>query len=189
MAEGGDPGAVAPPTIAATATSGASIPAATTSTGPLAFDDVYRIEVAPMLRLATLLTGSPSAAEDLVAESFAKLLVKWQSVDQPGAYVRRCVGNAGSGRRRRSWREAPTPISTDAIELDDDLSRVDMASALAEALATLPARQRAAIVLRFYSGLSELEAAEALGCRPGTVGSLVHRGLAGLRIELEEDRS
>lgn len=187
MAEGGDPGVVAPLTITAAAVASASTHSSAIDAEERSFDDVYRIEVAPMLRLATLLTGSPSAAEDLVAESFAKLLVKWRSVDQPGAYVRRCVVNACIGRRRRSWREAPTPISNDAVDVDDDLGRIDLASTLADALATLPARQRAAIVLRYYSGLSELETAATLGCRRGTVGSLVHRGLAGLRIELEEE--
>lgn len=55
---------------------------------------------------------------------------------------------------------------------------------LAQALARLPFRQRAAIVLRYYGRESEREIAERLGCRTGTVGSLIHRGLAALRKEL-----
>jgi RNA polymerase sigma factor (sigma-70 family) len=60
---------------------------------------------------------------------------------------------------------------------------------LAEALAQLPFRQRAAIVLRYYGRESEREIADRLDCRPGTVGSLIHRGLAALRAELGEERS
>ena len=56
---------------------------------------------------------------------------------------------------------------------------------LADVLLELPYKQRAAIVLRFYSDLSEVEIAEVLECRPGTVGSLIHRGLAKLRKAIE----
>ena len=56
---------------------------------------------------------------------------------------------------------------------------------LSDALASLPYRQRAALVLRFYDDLSEADAAAVLGCRPGTIGSLVHRGLAQLKRVIE----
>ena len=52
---------------------------------------------------------------------------------------------------------------------------------MADAIAALPYRQRAAIVMRFWHDCSEVEIAAALGCRPGTVGSLIHRALAELR--------
>ena len=54
-------------------------------------------------------------------------------------------------------------------------------------LATLPHRQRAAIVLKYYEQRTEAEIADVLGCRQGTVGSLVSRGLAGLRASLSEE--
>jgi len=60
-----------------------------------------------------------------------------------------------------------------------------VANELLDALATLPYRQRAALVLRFYDDLSEADSAVVLGCRPGTVGSLVHRGLAQLKRVIE----
>ena len=59
------------------------------------------------------------------------------------------------------------------------------ADELFDALAALPSRQRAALVLRFYEDLSEADIAVALGCRPGTVKSLLHRGLAELRKVVE----
>ena len=60
------------------------------------------------------------------------------------------------------------------------------ADELFDALAALPSRQRAALVLRFYEDLSEADIAVALGCRPGTVKSLLHRGLAELRKVVEQ---
>lgn len=63
----------------------------------------------------------------------------------------------------------------------------DDADAMAELLLELPFRQRAAVVLRFYGGQSEAEIADVLDCRPGTVGSLIHRALKALRTTLEGD--
>ena len=65
--------------------------------------------------------------------------------------------------------------------------RSDDADVLGAALATLPYRQRAALVLRYYSDLPDAEIAVALGCRPGTVGSLVHRGLERLREVVDHE--
>ena len=146
------------------------------------FDRVYADELGPMVALATLLCGSRAVAEDVVADAFARLLLRFDRVDRPGAYLRRSVVNGCTGWRRRAWREQP-PVRQEAADLTTDHERAE----LADALATLPPRQRAAVVLRHWAGLSEAEVAEALGCRPGTVGSLVHRGLAGLRIELTEE--
>jgi len=146
------------------------------------FDEVFAAELGPMTALATLLCGSRAVAEDVVADAFARLLLRFDRVDRPGAYLRRSVVNGCTGWRRRSWREQPS----DDRDRPDGATHLERAE-LANALATLPPRQRAAIVLRHWAGLSEAEAASALGCRPGTVSSLTHRGLAALRIELRED--
>ncbi len=148
------------------------------------FEVVYLAEQTPMLRLATLLCGSLTQAHDIVQDAFANLLVRWDRVDQPGAYLRRSVVNGSLGRRRRRDREHLTdrpPTAADTPALD----RIE----LADALAALPARQRAAIVLRFYFGLPDAEIAAALRCRVGTVASLVHRGLAQLRTQLTDQTS
>jgi len=67
------------------------------------------------------------------------------------------------------------------------ISTAGFALLLRAALQTLPSRQRAAVVLRVTMGWSELETADALNCAPGTVGSLLHRGLAALRVQLTPD--
>jgi RNA polymerase sigma-70 factor (sigma-E family) len=143
------------------------------------FDAVYRRESVAMVRLAVLLVGSHEQAEEIVQDAFAQLFERWDSLDRPGAYLRTCVVNGcrrAHRRRRLDDRARAMPVQLwTALGADD----------LADALAALPARRRAAVVLRYYEDLSEAEIAEALGVRPGTVKSLLHRGLAQLRGAVE----
>ncbi|MCB0978105.1 MAG: SigE family RNA polymerase sigma factor [Acidimicrobiales bacterium] len=143
------------------------------------FDDLYRTEVAGLVRTATLIVGSRPVAEDLVQDAFVRVHAKWDRIDNPPAYARRAVVNACRShlRRRAVERRHLGTLSVEVAELE--------ARELLDALAQLPSKQRAAIVLRFYSGLSERETADALDCPTGTVGSLVHRGLATLRTRIE----
>jgi RNA polymerase sigma-70 factor (sigma-E family) len=142
------------------------------------FEDFYRAQHEPMLRLAYLLTRSRAAAEDLVQDSFIRVEPRWGTLDTPAAYLRRTVTNACySWHRRRRREEAATVEPPDHVEPEHD--------EMWDALAQLPPRRRAALVLRYYLDLSEADIAEALGCRPGTVKSLTHRGLAELRSVLE----
>lgn len=146
----------------------------------LSFSGLYRDRHAEMVRLAYLLTSSTEVAQDVVQDSFVRLHAHWSSVLDPVAYLRRSVVNACHSHHRRVFRQrralAARPraqlVGLDADEIGD-------------ALARLPRRQRAALVLRFYHDLSEAETAAVLGCRPGTVGSLVFRGLAQLREVIE----
>jgi RNA polymerase sigma factor (sigma-70 family) len=86
--------------------------------------------------------------------------------------------------RKRSAREAPTLELVDAT-IDDFAGRLVDRALLLTALADLPARQRACVVLRYYEDLSVESVAEALGCRTGTVKSQTARGLASLRAAYE----
>jgi RNA polymerase sigma-70 factor (sigma-E family) len=142
------------------------------------FESLYADEADAMARLAFLMVGSVDQAEELVHDAFARLYERWDQVDNPGAYLRTCVVNACKDRLRRRSTERRHPV-TDPGATEDE---VDL---LADALAALPVRQRAAIVLRFYEDRSEADIAAVLGVRPATVRSLLHRGLARLREVIE----
>lgn len=132
------------------------------------------------VRLAALLTQDRAAAEELAQDAFTRMFRTWERVDNPDAYLRTClVNNCHNWRRRAGVREAKLPLLVTAASVDlgaDDL---------ADAVAGLPFRQRAVIVLRYYGGLSEAEIGEALGCRNGTVKSLSSRALARLGRVIE----
>lgn len=147
--------------------------------GPDDFDAFYRRALPDMVRVATLVVGSRATAEDLVQDAFVRVHARWSGIDDPAAYTHRAVVNACRShlRRRVLERRHRATLSVDVAELE--------ARELLDALAALPVRQRAAVALRFYAGLSERETAAALGCAPGTVGSLVHRALATLRQAIE----
>ena len=141
------------------------------------------------LRLAFLLTGDRGLAEDLVQDAFVRLVGRLRHLREPEAfwaYLRRTIVNLATShfRHRRVERAylerlaaAPEPHANDNDELDETMHRV---------LVGLPKRQRAAIVLRFYEDLSDVQTAAALGCSAGTVRSLTSRGMQTLREGLEE---
>jgi RNA polymerase sigma-70 factor (sigma-E family) len=137
-----------------------------------------------LTRTAYLLTGDRAAAEDLVQSALVKTAARWRSVvdhGNPEAYVRRVMMNDHvSWWRRWGRREAPAPDLSERSygdESDAAARRLDLASALAR----LPARQRAAVVLRFYEDRSVSETAAILNCSVGTVKSQTADALASLR--------
>ena len=135
-----------------------------------------------MVRLATLLVGSPAIAEEVVQDAFAAVSERWETVDRPDAYLRRSVinGCAGVLRRRtieQRYRSARLEVADD--EIPEQL--IDLRTALDR----LTDRQRLVVVLRYFADLRDEEIAEALGVRPGTVRSLAHRAIAALRGEME----
>jgi RNA polymerase sigma-70 factor (sigma-E family) len=139
------------------------------------------------IRLAYLLIGDRALAEDLVQEAFARFVGRLGHLRNPdafGSYLRRTIVNLSRSHFRRRTVERtylqrvmanPEPDPTPESELDERIH---------EALLRLPDRQRAALVLRFYEDLSEGQAAQILRRRPGTVRSLVSRGMKTLRSEL-----
>ena len=137
-----------------------------------------------LLRTAYLLTGDAHTAEDVVQSALAKLYLSWDKVQRRESldgYVRRIVLNETNSLFRRAWwrRERTTdavPETGIESEYDDGLSDQMWA-----AVSTLPARQRAVIVLRYYEQLTEAEIASTLGISVGTVKSQASRALASLR--------
>jgi RNA polymerase sigma-70 factor (sigma-E family) len=144
----------------------------------------FLIARAPVLRrMAFVLCGDWHHAEDLVQSTMIKLYGSWSRVRDRGkldAYVRRTLVRVFVDESRRGWRrESPTPTVVDGVNPDERL--IDDRLALVSALARVPARQRACIVLRYWEDLSVAATAEALGCSEGTVKSQTARGLQTLR--------
>jgi len=135
-----------------------------------------------LLRTAYLLTGDWGTAEDLLQTVLAKSWFAWRRIDgPPEPYVRRVIATTYVTWWRRRWRaEQPTgelpersgPDHTAAVDVRDELWR---------ALAGLPRRQRAVLVLRYFEDMSETDTAAALGVSVGTVKSQSAKALAALR--------
>jgi DNA-directed RNA polymerase specialized sigma24 family protein len=151
---------------------------------PASFEAFYVASYEKLVRLAYVLTSSREVAEDLVQDSFVRLHAHYENVESPDRYIRRCVVNASRSYFRRAGRERDKRPLLYVIPGTGD--GPGASGELNDVLLSLPYRQRAAIVLRYYSDLSENEIGEVLGCRPGTVGSLIHRGLERMRKALQE---
>lgn len=138
------------------------------------------------MRLAYLLTGDREAAADLAQEAFVRLAGRFQHLRNPDAfeaYLRRSVVNLHLSRLRR-LRVERAYLERERSRLSrDESSQPDVAARedLWAALRGLPRRQRAALVLRYYEGLSEAEVASALRCSVAAAKSLISRGLGTLR--------
>jgi RNA polymerase sigma-70 factor (sigma-E family) len=155
-------------------------------------DEMYLRHADDAVRLAYLLTGDGALAEDIVQDAFVRLagrLVHLRDPDAFDAYLRRTVTNlSNSYFRRKRVERAYLARARGAIVTQEDRwsgPSIEDRDALWRALGRLSQRQRVAIVLRFYEDLPERGVAEIMNCRPGTVKSLVSRGLETLRNEIE----
>lgn len=142
------------------------------------------------LRTAVLLTGDWHTAEDLTQAALMKLYRVWHrldTADDPDAYLRRILVNTNrSWWRTRRRREIPVAGIPDRAVAGDGESVV-LAHTVRRALVGLPARQRTALVLRFFEDLPEAEVAGLMGCSVGSVKTHVHRGLRAMRGLLPPD--
>jgi len=163
------------------------------------FSEYMQARQPSLLRTAYLLTGDRHTAEDLVQTALAKLYLSWDKVQRRevvDGYVRRILVNEHNSLWRRGWKKRETATG----ELPDQVALPSAAAHDAELWAfvqSLPRRQRAALVLRYYEELSEAETAAILGVSVGTVKSQTSRALAALRTRagdlrpgtaLEEER-
>jgi RNA polymerase sigma-70 factor (sigma-E family) len=146
-----------------------------------------------LVRTAYLMGWDLAEAEDLVQESLMRVAKRWprvRSMEHPLAYARRILVNlALDGAERRSRHRGELDTHDGVQERADeassrDLAQIDAQSEVVQALATLPPRQRAVLVLRYFVDLPEAEVAATLGCSLGTVKSTTSRGLARLEQEL-----
>ena len=148
------------------------------------FEAFYVASYDSLVRLAYVLTSSREVAEGLVQDSFVRLHRHYANVESPERYIRRSVVNASRSYFRRAGRERDKrPL---LYVVPDGREAPGASGERNDVLLTLPYRQRAAIVLRYYSDLSEHEIAQILECRPGTVGSLIHRGLERMKKALDQ---
>lgn len=151
------------------------------------FDQFVASRWPGLVRLAYGLTGDRWQAEDLAQTALASAYAAWWRVrraDDPDAYVRRILINASKSRfRRRRVTEQPAQVMAGyPVAVPDHAVAVGDRSVLLAALAALPPRQRAAVVLRFWEDLTDAQAGAILGCSASTVRSQVSRALAKLRI-------
>lgn len=135
-------------------------------------------------RVAYLICGDWSRADDLLQQALIRMYVRWSRIDVTtvDAYARKIITRLAIDESRRSYhrkevtgavpdRSATMPSTVDAL-------------VVREALQTVPPGQRAALVLRYYQGLSVSETARALGVSEGAVKSQTSRGLTALRRRL-----
>ena len=162
---------------------GMTIPAVgrwgTVPEGPV-FDEFYRREWPYAVRLAHLLTGVDAIAEDLAQDAFARVQVKWTTIDNAAAYLRTTLVNVC-----RSWHRSHGREQARLQRARPDEVTYLATDHLLDAIDALPYRQKAVLVLRYYHDLAEADIAEALQCRPGTVKSLASRALEQLRTVIE----
>jgi RNA polymerase sigma-70 factor (sigma-E family) len=149
-----------------------------------------------LARFALLVVGDQAGADDALQEALSRAYPRWDRIvraDNPNAYVRRMIVNAHiSWWRRARRRETPFagPLDTGAsdgaavAEASEGLADADELWALCLGL---PQKQRAAVVLRFYEGLSYAEVAELLGTTEVTARTQTHRALNTLRGALQEN--
>lgn len=152
------------------------------------FDEYVRQRGAALVRVARLLVGDRQLGEDLAQEVLAKAYARWDRIlrtDRPDVYLRRMLVNAHISRRRlRSSREyigVPADDRALPVAVDAEIAERD---AVWRLVVTLPGRQRAAVVLRYYEDLDDAAIAEIMDCSAVTVRTHIMRALATLRERL-----
>jgi RNA polymerase sigma-70 factor (sigma-E family) len=141
-----------------------------------------------LMRFATVLTCRTWLAEDVVSDVLCRAFERWDRISgmaEPHAYVRRMVVNEYLSWHRRFARTSPrAELEPHVARLSDGADERAERDAMIRRLAGLPRKQRAAVVLRYYAGLSDQEIAAELSCRVTTVRSQISRALATLRVDL-----
>ena len=155
----------------------------------MTYDQFLDERLDTLLRFAVVLCGDRPLAEDVVHEVLLRAQHQWTRIgaaDSPFAYVRRMVVNEHLAYHRKWGRQVPTADVVPAAQPDHADVVADRAD-LMDRLSALPGRQRAAVVLRYYNGLTDAEIADELGCSTGAVRSYISRGLAALRVQMSGD--
>ncbi len=150
------------------------------------FDEFYAAHFDVVARTISLAAGDRELARDATQEAFARALRRWRSVrdmDRPDGWVYVVAMN----QLRDHWRRLERKQAAEPAPPVDTSSRIVTCLTVREAIATLPPRQRQAVVLRYLADLPLAEVADAMGCALGTVKATLHKALRAMRIELEEN--
>ncbi|WP_345438021.1 SigE family RNA polymerase sigma factor [Actinoallomurus vinaceus] len=160
----------------------------------LTFDEFVTASAGRLLRTAVFLVYDRHLAEDLLQIAYERVARRWTRIlrggHQPEAYARKVLVNLAIDHHKRRKRRPDLPVggTVDVERLVGSRSTYDAGRApLDDVLATLPVKQRAVVVLRYWCDLSEHEIAEALGISRGTVKSHTSRAMAALRRQLSEE--
>lgn len=156
-----------------------------------AFAEFVAARSGALHRAAYLMVGDVGLAQDLVQESLTKTYVAWPRLRNPHAaeaYTRKVITTTAiTWFRKLSWNAERVTATVPETAADGHADGLVARQALLAALAKLPPRQRAVIVLRYYEDLSERQTAELLGCAVGTVKSQASAGLVRLRDLMGDD--
>lgn len=150
---------------------------------------LYATRYRPLLRLAVLLVDDMATAEEVVQDSFIAIHANWrrlQDIDKAAGYLRQCVVNRSHSvlRHREVVNRNLLQSLPDMPSAEDEAMRLLSRSAVITALQRLPRRQRQALVLRYYAGLSEAQIASTMGITKGAVKRYVSRAMSALRAML-----
>jgi len=162
----------------------------TSGTDAPTFEELAAVAWPGLYRYAYLLAGNHADAEDLAQQTLLKAYSSWSRVagsDAPTAYLRRMLTNTFlSTKRPKSRRlEVLTDAPPDAGHTP--VGGTEERMTLWPHVKSLPPRQRAVVVLRYYEDLSEQEIANVLGCSTGNVKATAHHALKSLRATLGSD--
>jgi RNA polymerase sigma-70 factor (sigma-E family) len=152
---------------------------------------LFRQHYTPLLRAAVVLLGDAGAAEEVVQDAFLAVHEHWPRIrdkHDPAGYLYRSVVNGARSRlRRRSVAErVRRQRRADVASAEDAALAAMIPGPLMTAIRQLPRREREAVLVRHYLDLSEQQAADVLGVRPGSIKGYASRGLATLRRVLDE---
>ncbi|MDP9094516.1 MAG: SigE family RNA polymerase sigma factor [Actinomycetota bacterium] len=154
------------------------------------FEQFARERLPALLRFTTAMCADPWLAEDVVQEVLVRVHARWSHIEEfgaPEAYVRRALVNEYLSWRRKWARIVPYAVLPERERVSSDAAEQQATrSQLASELAALPARQRAALVMRYYADMSDDEIASDFGCRAVSVRGYISRGLAALRVQVVE---
>jgi RNA polymerase sigma-70 factor (sigma-E family) len=149
----------------------------------VSFQDYVASRGQALTRMAYLLSGSHADADDLVQAALAKAYARWSHIStlsSPDAYIRRMIANQHISWWRSRRREQLSDATPELAVADPSATHAT-ADLIRDSVRSLPPKQRAAVVFRFYEDLDDEAIADALGCSVGTVRSQISRALASLR--------